>query len=226
MNIVSVLDKLDKRYRLYISLLVAVVLLILAHDRFSPAITFMLTWMGFALTSLIFSWVTILSIHPKDIRVVASEQDSGRLVIFLLVVGAAFISLFAIIILLQNIPAGSKHGLSYHIVLTASSVVSSWGLIHTLFTLRYAHLYYRYQTTDEGKELYEGGLQFPEEEQPDFLDFAYFSFVIGMTFQVSDVQITARKIRRMALLHGGLSFIYNTVIVALSINIISGIIGR
>lgn len=226
MNIISLLDKLDKRYRLYISLLLTVIVFLLVRSRHAQAVTFMLTWISFATASLIFSWITILSIHPKDIRVVASAQDSSRLVIFLLVVGAAFISLFAIIILLQNVPAGSKHGLSYHIVLSASSVASSWVLIHTLFTLRYAHLYYRYQTTDDGKDIYEGGLLFPDEDQPDFLDFAYFSFVIGMTFQVSDVQITARKIRRMVLLHGGLSFIYNTVIVALSINIISGIIGK
>ena len=69
-------------------------------------------------------------------------------------------------------------------------------------------------------------LQFPDEHEPDYLDFAYFSFVLGMTFQVSDVEISSKEIRRMALLHGFLSFIYNTVIVAFSINIISGLIAK
>ena len=226
MNVISLLDKLDKRYRLYISLLITLIVFLLVPRHHTQAVTFMLTWIAFATASLIFSWITILSIHPKDIRVVASAQDSSRLAIFLFVVAAAFISLFAIILLLQTIPGHSEHGLSYHIVLSAAAVASSWVLIHTLFTLRYAHLYYRYQTADDGKEIYEGGLLFPDEEQPDFLDFAYFSFVLGMTFQVSDVQITVRKIRRLALLHGLLSFVYNTTIVALSINIISGIIGK
>lgn len=71
-----------------------------------------------------------------------------------------------------------------------------------------------------------GGLAFPNDPEPDYLDFAYFSFVVGMTFQVSDVQITSSQIRRLALLHGLLSFGYNTVIVALSINIISGFIKK
>ena len=227
MTIISLLNHFNRGYRLAFSLLVALILFIISRNYHSGAVTFMVTWIGFALSSLAFSWVTILTIHPKDISVVASEQDSSQLAIFLLVIAAAFISLFAIILLLQTIPTGSKHGLSYHIILSAASVACSWLLIHTLFTLRYAHLYYRYKTVEDAAEKkFSGGLVFPKESQPDFLDFAYFAFILGMTFQVSDVQITSRHIRRMALLHGFLSFIYNTVIVALSINIISGIIGK
>ena len=97
----------------------------------------------------------------------------------------------------------------------------SWLLVHTIFTVRYAHLYYR--NDPDQPEMHVGGLKFPSEDRPDFLDFAYFSFVLGMTFQVSDVEISSKTIRRIALFHGLLSFGYNTVIVALTINIIAGL---
>jgi uncharacterized membrane protein len=95
--------------------------------------------------------------------------------------------------------------------------------MHTVFSLRYAHLFYRESGAAPSEGL-AGGLAFPEEPEPDYLDFAYFAFVIGMTCQVSDVQITSRPIRHLALLHGVLSFAFNTVILALSVNIISGLL--
>jgi uncharacterized membrane protein len=91
-----------------------------------------------------------------------------------------------------------------------------------MFALRYAHLFY--SAPISSSEDYAGGLQFPEEKAPDYLDFAYFSFVVGMTCQVSDVQITSRSIRRLALAQGILSFAFNTVILALTVNIISGLL--
>ena len=98
-------------------------------------------------------------------------------------------------------------------------VALSWFLLHTTFTLHYAHLFYgdAEEATASAR-----GLIFPGESQPDYLDFAYFSFVIGMTFQVSDINITSRKIRRMALLHGTISFFFNTIIVALTVSILAG----
>lgn len=160
-------------------------------------------------------------------KAIADKEDSSGAFIFVFIVMAAFISLFAIIILLQSVPTESKRGLSLHIILAITSVSCSWMLIHTLFILRYAHLYYKAddRSTDAGR-YNNRGLDFPNEREPDYLDFAYFSFVLGMTFQVSDVQITSKNIRRLALLHSLISFVYNTVIVALSINILSGIIAR
>jgi uncharacterized membrane protein len=94
-------------------------------------------------------------------------------------------------------------------------------MVHTVFTVHYAHAYHR-QMDDDQASSQAGGVEFPGEKQPDFLDFAYFSFVIGMTCQVSDVQISARRIRRLALVHGLLSFLFNTVILALTNNLASG----
>jgi uncharacterized membrane protein len=99
-----------------------------------------------------------------------------------------------------------------------SGVNFSWLLLHIIFTFRYAHLYYAGGQSGDVK--CSPALEIHNESNPDYLDFAYFSFVIGMTFQVSDISIVSRQIRRLALLHGLLSFLFNTVIVALSINVI------
>lgn len=92
-----------------------------------------------------------------------------------------------------------------------------------MFALYYAHLYYR-DDRESGTEGNVKGLDFPEEKQPDYWDFLYFSLVIGMTCQVSDVQVTSRSMRRLALMHGVLTFFFNTVILALSINIVAGLL--
>jgi uncharacterized membrane protein len=96
----------------------------------------------------------------------------------------------------------------------------SWMMVHTTYAFHYAHLFY---DPVEGTQAAEG-LNFPNENEPDYLDFAYFSFVIGMTFQVSDIQVTSTKIRRQSLLHGLISFGLNTFVVALTFNLIAGLI--
>ena len=125
---------------------------------------------------------------------------------------------------------GSAKGLaggeaSRYIALAALTIVSSWLLVHTVLALHYTHVCYH--IAEESREKPPNvGVVFPNEPQPDFLDFAYFSFVIGMTCQVSDVQITSRRIRRIALLHGLLSFGFNTVILVLSLNLASALLSR
>jgi len=103
--------------------------------------------------------------------------------------------------------------------MSVATVGLSWLVTHTAFTLRYAHLYYRGGPADEG------GLEFPGDDKPDDFDFAYFAFTIGMCFQVSDVAVTDRHIRRTALLHSLMSFAYNTVIIALVLNLVMGHLG-
>lgn len=225
-KLLSYIDKTNRIFRLVIALALAGLVFGLLYNKHSFAITFMASWIAFAGTTLFITWSTILVFHPKEISHVANEQDTTRLVMFLFVVAAAFISLFAIVLLLQTAPTAK--GISRHILLSAASVFFSWTLIHTVFTIRYAHLFYTYPTREEqaaGAD-HHGGLEFPATPHPDFLDFAYFSFVLGMTFQVADVNITGANMRRLALLHGFLSFVYNTIIVALSINIISGMIAK
>jgi uncharacterized membrane protein len=136
---------------------------------------------------------------------------------------SAVTSLFAVAVLIGEAKGLSKQIVTGHLLLAGATVISSWILIHTAFTLHYAHVYYRLQ--DDDVTILGSGVEFPSEKGPDFLDFAYFSFVIGMTCQVSDVQISGRNIRRMALVHGLLSFLFNTVILALTINLASGLVG-
>ena len=101
------------------------------------------------------------------------------------------------------------------------SMLFSWIVVHTTFCFHYTHLYY--SDDPANPDTHAGGLDFPGDQKPDFLDFAYFSFVIGMTFQVSDVQITSVRLRRLALVHGLLSFGLNTFVVALVVNLIAGL---
>lgn len=223
------IEHLNRGYRLLISLVAGVLVFLLTKALYTYGLSFLYGWISFASASLFFTWTTILVREPEQTGVIAREQDDKAWIIFLLVISAAFISLFAIILLLQGLPSYSKRGLNLHIILSMVAVALSWVLIHSIFTIRYAHLYYDFPDKNKkmtGEKSFAGGLQFPGGEAPDFLDFAYFSFVIGMTFQVADVNITGRTIRRLALLHGFLSFIYNTAIIALSINIISGLIGK
>jgi uncharacterized membrane protein len=116
-----------------------------------------------------------------------------------------------------------KSGVASHVCLALGTVALSWALLHTVYSLHYAHVYYG--DIDPGKQFRaEKGLEFPGKDEPDYLDFAYFSFVVGMTCQVSDVQVTSKRMRRLTLLHGIISFAFNTVILALLINTLSGLL--
>ena len=101
------------------------------------------------------------------------------------------------------------------------TVFISWTTLHVIYAVHYAHIYYDpTERKDDGKV--RGGLEFPGTKEPDYWDFVYFSFVVGMTCQVSDVQITARHLRHLATAHGVVSFFYNTVVVALAVNVVAG----
>lgn len=124
-----------------------------------------------------------------------------------------FFSLFGLVFALALLP--ESYGLGSELlraILCVGGVVTAWTLLHTSYALYYTHLYYREQTP--------GGLGFPGSEEPDALDFAYFAFTIGISFAVSDVEVTARRIRRVTLFHGILAFFYNAAILALVINLI------
>jgi uncharacterized membrane protein len=210
---------IDAHHRQFIALAVGIISYF-ATRKLSLPVNLMLTWIGYAFSILVMSWISMLSIHPKDVRKLAKLEDSSLTFIFLFIISSAFASLFAVVLLLKSLKGSSPEQITQHVILSIASVAISWWLTHTVFTIRYAHLYYG---DKDGIDGYDGGLDFPKEPEPDYLDFVYFAFVIGMTFQVSDVEISSRKIRRLAWAHGILSFVFNTVIVALSINIISSL---
>jgi len=212
--------------RFLISLGVALIIFFLTTGKTVP-VQFTSVWISFAFVNLLLFGITAFTAHPEEITHIVKQQDFNLLLIFLIILVASFVSLFAIVVLLRSLPNAGENGYYYHIALTAGSVVCSWLLIHTVFAFRYAHLFYTCKAEEKGSgKEHCGGLLFPNDKTPDYLDFAYFAFVIGMTFQVSDVQVTSSNIRRLALLHGLLSFLFNTVILALSINIIAGIVQK
>ena len=148
----------------------------------------------------------------------AAAQDEGAFILLLLTVTAAVASLGAIFAELAFIDrANPAYGL--YISLAVVTVVLSWTFIQTIFALHYAHQFY-------GEHARGSGLDFPGDEQPDYWDFVYFAFVIGMTFQVSDVAITNKTTRRTVVAHGVLSFFFTTAIVAMTVNIAANIIQK
>jgi len=218
----QVFFSLDAHYRLVIAVIASGVACYFSSQHNETPATILITWVAFALVVLIMDWIIILTSHPKEVRKIASLEDSSRTLIFLFVIVASIISLGAIILLLHSAKGKSADGVAFPVILSLTSVIVSWWLVHTLFTMRYAHLYYGTDKDAGNTKLYEG-LNFPDEKEPDYLDFVYFSFVIGMTFQVSDVEISSRQIRRLALFHAIISFVFNTAIVALSINVVAGL---
>jgi uncharacterized membrane protein len=152
------------------------------------------------------AFVVIFRSGIVHIRRNAVIQDEGRFVILTVIAGAAFASLGAIIAEL-----GAPQRGAYELILATATIALSWTMIHVVFALHYAHEYYR---SAKG-----GGLNFPDDDKPDYWDFIYFSFVIGMTAQVSDVGITDKTIRRTATAHGVVSFFFNTALLALMVNI-------
>jgi uncharacterized membrane protein len=225
-KVIHGIHRIKAHGRLLISLSVAFIIFLLSQ-RTPPAIQFILVWSSFCFSVLLMLWAIILTTTAAEVRVIAGIQDSSRTIISVFVLFASVVSLFAVIFLMRTLPNPKQAGYPYHVGFAITSVILSWIMIHTVFAIRYAHLYYKllFEERMSQKE-HKGGLIFPNDDPPDYFDFAYFSFVIGMTWQVSDVQISSRRIRRMVLIHALLSFIYNTVILALTINIISGLIQR
>lgn len=176
-------------------------------------------WDVFALTYILTSWIVFFTIPIAGIAKKANTEDGSRLFVLITIIITSFASMFTVLLLVlsKNVSAGYE---TLTIILALTGMLASWVMVHTIFTFHYAHLYYFEGKDDTHRSV---ALEFPNEKKPDYLDFAYFAFVIGMTFQVSDVQINSRIIRRTALAHGLLAFILNTFVVALTINLVAGL---
>jgi len=173
-----------------------------------------------ALLLLAVDWGVLLRNDVRHTQCRAAQADPGRNLVLIVVLISIIVGFASALTILGNGPTvlASEHpmALGYGIL----AVALGWILIHTTFIFRYAHLYY-YADPDATAGR---GLLFPGTTEPDDFDFAYFSFVLGMTFQVSDVQITDPGVRSVALLHGLLSFGYNTAILALGVNLVSSLL--
>ena len=217
------LKNLEAQLRLFLAISVSGLVFFLLPSQLLLPTRIIIAWDTGFICLLALIWSIMTSATTQKMRYRAQRQDANRWVISNIVIGAACASLLAIVFMLKSTPKGSPASLIVlHLGLSALTIVTSWLLMHTVFALHYAHRYYRdNRATPEVDD--SEGLDFPQEPQPDYWDFLYFSFVIGMTFQVSDVQVTSRSMRRLALVHGVLSFFFNTVILALSINLVAGL---
>jgi uncharacterized membrane protein len=197
------------RPRTFIALAVGILVFFLLPDARRPVTRLVVAWDVFAGLYMVLAYSMMARCGVGHIRRSAVMQDDGRFLLLLLTALGAFASLAAIVFEL-----GASKGNPAGLILAIVTIVLSWTIVHTAFSLHYAHEFYRNKKP--------GGLQFPsgdEKVEADYWDFVYFSFVIGMTAQVSDVGITDKIIRRTATVHGIISFVFNTALIALMVNI-------
>jgi uncharacterized membrane protein len=171
-------------------------------------------WACSAAVWALWTWWVVLRLDPVETAALATREDPHGPTRDGLLIGAAVGSLIAVV--LGVIKAADAHGAPMVVLLTAglASIVCSWGVVHTVFTLRYAALYY----TGE-----DGGIDFNQDDKPTYSDFAYLAFTIGMTYQVSDTNLTSKVTRHAALRHALLSYLFGTVIIAATINLAAGL---
>ena len=187
-------------------------------------------------TSAIFGWDACAAVFiavmiafmagksPAQIREQAAGQDEGQGVILGLVILAAAFSVAAVGVELSTARGG--HGLekAWRVAVAFGTVAASWFMVHLIFALHYAHEYYAPKAPPTG-EGHAGGLLFPGGEDPDYWDFLHFSTVIGVASQTADIAFASKPLRRIGTLHGIVAFTFNTVVLALTINLLAGLFG-
>jgi uncharacterized membrane protein len=212
-------DPRSARLRLAIAIGTGVATTLVLPARVGSAFRAVAGWDAAALALGALSWLLILRADAAETRRLAAAEDPGRRAAWVIVILASVFSLFANAVVLRDVRTCAAETRDLFIALCVTAVVAAWLLTHTAYTLRYAHLYYR--DDDEG----EGGLTFPGDGAPAYVEFAYFAFTIGMCFQVSDVAVTSRQIRRAVLGQSLLSFAYNTAILATAVSLVVGVLG-
>jgi uncharacterized membrane protein len=211
------------RPRLFAASLGSIVVFLLLPDTVGLPIRFVLGW-DLGAAAYIAMTLTMMARSPQRLRYRAQLEDASKWAILALMVAASLASLLSIGFVLHEAKNQTGWVADEHVLIAGGTILLSWGFAHLLFAIHYAHAFYDDSPTAEDPEAVSGGLKFPGEKNPDYWDFLYFSFVVGMTCQVSDVQVTGRIMRRLTLSHGVISFLFNTVILALSINLLAGLL--
>ena len=172
-------------------------------------------WDVAALLLISWIWWTVASLSPNETRLHARREDTSVHLTEVIVLAAGVALLAAVGLALVRAGHATGGTRAYLIALGIGSVALSWGLVHTVFTLRYARNFYSEPV---------GGIDFNEDDPPAYLDFAYLALTIGMTFQVSDTNLSGKAIRKIALAHALLSYLFGAVVVALVINVVSSLL--
>lgn len=180
----------------------------------------LLTWNVGAGLYLLLAYILIMRASIEHMRWSARVQDDGAAVVLFLTVAAAVASLVAIVMELSGLKSGTLVRQTLHLGLVGATFMASWLLVHTSFALHYAHAYY-VSPGENGA----APLEFPRQEAPSYIDFLYFSMVVGMTSQTADVAIASTRMRRLVMVHGMIAFVFNTTLLALTINIAASLLG-
>ena len=215
------IDNLGAKRRVLVALAVGIVAYVATTKTASWETRLIVSWDAATFAYLAVAWTIIGISDAKATRSHALTQDTSVFLIFLFVLGAACASVVAIAFVAGTIKDLESWPKAWRLTLTMIALIFSWMVIQTVFAFHYARRYYRDEKHSPAQA---GGLAFPGGGDPNYIDFAYYSFVVGMTSQVSDVQVLSSRMRRLTLVHGVLSFIFNIVVLALSINIIAGAI--
>jgi len=210
-------DLRQSRGRLLVAAAGSLITALAVPAHLGAALRTIAAWDVGALAMLGLALSILLPAGPDETHRLAAADDPGRHAVGGLVIVSCAISLIGTAGVLRQARNGTAGARDLFVVLCVVAVSSAWMLTQTAYALRYAHLYYR----DHGQGV--GGLEFPGGGRPSYLDFAYFSFTVGMCFQVSDVTISTRQMRRAVLGHSLLSFLYNTAILATAINLAIGV---
>ena len=203
--------------RILLSLVVALLIFYFTHkSNFGIAFNATIIWDIFAFMFITICWIVFFTRSQSDIKRVSNIDDGSRFFVLVSILITTFASMFAVLLLITATKDQAKGNEVIALLIAVGGMISSWIMVHTLFAFHYAHMYYQGENKNEE-------LDFPGNASPDYIDFAYFSFIIGMTFQVSDVSIPSRRMRRTVLAHSLLAFALNTFVVALTINLIAGL---
>jgi uncharacterized membrane protein len=219
-----VLGPFAPRPRLTVAILVGLVVGVacaLFATEMRASTSLILGWDALSFTFLGSMVLTWFQRDPSDIRQQAALDDQGRELISTLVIGAAAASVWAVGAELTL--AKDAHGLmkTAHVVLAFGTVVASWLMVQMIFTLHYAHEFYGVDEDDGARDA--GGIDFPGKEDPDYWDFLYFAIVIGVACATADADFTSKGLRRLGTVHSLVAFAFNTIIVALTINLTAGL---
>lgn len=211
----------DPRYRITISAVSALIAALVSPPSWRLPLCAIVAW---DVGALIFMGLTVLMMNTSNHQIMRRRAELNNESRWRILLGGTLgsgISLLAIIYVLKDAKQLEPKLLALHVGFAGLTVVCSWFLVHTMFALHYAHDYYVARVLTPNAP---ASLNFPTEDEPDYGDFMYFSFVLGMTAQVADVEINSRKFRKLCMLHGILAFYFNTAIIAMSINLIAGLV--
>ncbi len=198
----------------------AALALALIPNPLAPSTRAILAWDGAALFYIVAVTRSMAGSDGADLRRRAAEQDEGQRAILGVVLASAATSLLAIAVELSLAKAAHGPVKGWHVAIAFATVAVSWFMVQLMFALHYAHTYFGFQDDEDGLV---GGLKFPDDDEPDYGDFVHFAVVIGVAAQTADVSFTSKRMRRIGTVHSVVAFTFNTIVLALTINLVAGL---